>query len=265
MARPLGNFIPIVTACNSLRRSWKRNICPRSNIVCTAPGRRRGRRRCRFLAGPAPSEPETNGKPRATLALCPLLLKARPTGSEMLYPVRRGTSVLTSVDGFVTLEAEWGNPMMTISCGRRSVHSARIIIPTRSRSISKCRQSWAVRDRPHPRYFTDASNSTPLAVPALIRSEWWPMMFFCIFKAPPPGVVHVFRKDETVHQLQRPALDARSCHPRHTNEPKRRQRSEIRSRRLAKSRDEPCGWNQMAILDEHHIRTRHIEIWRGRQ
>ncbi len=61
---------------------------------------------------------------------------------------------------------------------------------------------WAVRTEPHPRLPTPTpATRSPLAVPALIRSEWWPMMFFCIFKAPPKGVTHVFRKDEPFMSL----------------------------------------------------------------
>ena len=94
---------------------------------------------------------------------------------------------------------------------------------------------WAVRFEPHPRYFTDASNTTPLAVPALIRSDWWPMTFFVIFKAPPPGVTHVFRRGEPFIAMSvvpaEPDLDLR---PMTADEAAQR---EMRARRLAASRD----------------------------
>jgi hypothetical protein len=94
---------------------------------------------------------------------------------------------------------------------------------------------WAIRTEPHPRYFTDATNTTPLAVPALIRSEWWPMMFFCIFKAPPKGVTHVFRKGEPFISIialpAEPELDLQPMAPEDAAE------RELRARRLAASRD----------------------------
>ena len=94
---------------------------------------------------------------------------------------------------------------------------------------------WAMRTEPHPRYFTDASNTTPLAVPALIRSDWWPMTFFCIFKAPPPGVTHIFRKDEAfISLLVLPAHPELVLQPMTEEEAAQR---EIRARRLATSRD----------------------------
>jgi hypothetical protein len=94
---------------------------------------------------------------------------------------------------------------------------------------------WAVRTEPHPRYFTDPTNTTPLAVPALIRSDWWPMTFFCIFKAPPRGVTHIFRKGEPfVSFIVLPADPDIELQPMPEEEAAQR---ELRSRRLAASRD----------------------------
>lgn len=93
----------------------------------------------------------------------------------------------------------------------------------------------AIRSEPHPRYFTDATNTTPLAVPALIRSDWWPMTYFCIFKAPPPGVTHVFRKNEPfISFIVIPADPELELAPM---EPELAAQREMRARRLALSRD----------------------------
>jgi hypothetical protein len=94
---------------------------------------------------------------------------------------------------------------------------------------------WAVRTEPHPRFFTDPTNTTPLAVPALIRSHWWPMTFFCIFKAPPRGVTHVFRKGEPfISFIVLPAEPDIDLQPMPGEEAAQR---EMRARRLAASRD----------------------------
>lgn len=45
----------------------------------------------------------------------------------------------------------------------------------------KVERGMAVRTEPHPRFYTDRTDTVPIAVPALIRN-WWPMMFFCVFK-----------------------------------------------------------------------------------
>lgn len=64
----------------------------------------------------------------------------------------------------------------------------------------KVEPGYAVKIEPHPRFYTDASETTPIAVPALIR-RWWPMLFFVVFKAPAEGCAHVFRKDEAFAQF----------------------------------------------------------------
>jgi hypothetical protein len=58
----------------------------------------------------------------------------------------------------------------------------------------------ATKIEPHPRYFTDPTDTTPLAVPALIRN-WWPMIYFIVFKAPPEGRTHIFRPGEPMAQF----------------------------------------------------------------
>ncbi|HEX7391196.1 MAG TPA: hypothetical protein VF286_13890 [Acidiphilium sp.] len=59
----------------------------------------------------------------------------------------------------------------------------------------------AVRTEPHPRFYTSKTDDVPLAVPALLRTSWWPMIAFVVFKAPPEGVTHVFRPGEPFMQL----------------------------------------------------------------
>jgi len=59
---------------------------------------------------------------------------------------------------------------------------------------------FAAQIGPHPRYFTDPADATPLAVPAIIRN-WWPMLYFMVFKAPPEGRTHIFRADEPMAQV----------------------------------------------------------------
>jgi hypothetical protein len=59
---------------------------------------------------------------------------------------------------------------------------------------------FATKVEPHPRYFTDPTHTAPLAVPALIR-DWWPMIYFLVFKAPPEGTTHIFRQGEPIAQF----------------------------------------------------------------
>lgn len=59
----------------------------------------------------------------------------------------------------------------------------------------------AVRAEPHPRYYTSMNDDVPLAVPALLRTDWWPMISFVVFKAPPEGRTHIFRPGEPFMQF----------------------------------------------------------------
>jgi hypothetical protein len=61
------------------------------------------------------------------------------------------------------------------------------------------------------------------------------MMFFCIFKAPPKGVTHIFRKDEPfLSAIVLPAEPELDLQPMTEDEAAER---EMRARRLAASRD----------------------------
>jgi hypothetical protein len=64
----------------------------------------------------------------------------------------------------------------------------------------KVGEGFAIRTEPHPRFYTDTTDSVPIAVPALIRN-WWPMMFFLVFKSPAEGRTHIFRLNEPYAQI----------------------------------------------------------------
>jgi tetratricopeptide (TPR) repeat protein len=62
-------------------------------------------------------------------------------------------------------------------------------------------EGYVIRTEPHPRFFTDDSGTVPLALIGHVQYEWWPKKFFVVFRAPPPGGRHVFRKGEPYVQL----------------------------------------------------------------
>ncbi len=155
-------------------------------------------------------------------------------GIELLYPYDVELRVTTK-EGRVRLDADWGSPP----------DPAEVWPPFRpfgddyySYQLSldlEVPEGFAVRTEPHPRYFTDPTYSTPLAVPALIRSDWWPMIFFGIFRAPPPGVTHIFRKGEPFMAFT--ILPADPDVTLEAMDPESAAQREMRSRRLAVSRD----------------------------
>jgi hypothetical protein len=65
----------------------------------------------------------------------------------------------------------------------------------------KVGSEWAVRTEPHPRFYTDTTDTVPIAVPALLRTEWWPMISFVVFKSPTEGRTHIFRPNEPMLQI----------------------------------------------------------------
>jgi len=116
-------------------------------------------------------------------------------GLELVYPYDVELRVTTR-NGRVHLDADWGEPPESMGTWPPFRTFGDDYYSYQLSLDLDVPPGFAVRTEPHPRYFTDPTYSTPLAVPALIRTEWWPMIFFCIFRAPPPGVTHVFRKDE---------------------------------------------------------------------
>ena len=59
---------------------------------------------------------------------------------------------------------------------------------------------YAIRTEPHPRFYSDRSGDAPIAVPALVRN-WWPMLYFMVFKSPLEGQTHIFRPGEPMAQI----------------------------------------------------------------
>jgi len=60
---------------------------------------------------------------------------------------------------------------------------------------------YVLRTNPHPRFFTDEIGDVPLAIVGHVQSEWWSKRLFVVFKAPPPGSRHIFRKNEPYVQI----------------------------------------------------------------
>ena len=58
-----------------------------------------------------------------------------------------------------------------------------------------------MRTEPHPCFYTDTTGTVPIAVPALLRTEWWPMISFVVFKSPAEGETHIFRPGEPMLQI----------------------------------------------------------------
>ena len=54
---------------------------------------------------------------------------------------------------------------------------------------------------PHPRCLMDTTGTTPVAIPGLIETHWWPRPFFLVFKAPAPRKVITFDYGDPIAQI----------------------------------------------------------------
>lgn len=60
---------------------------------------------------------------------------------------------------------------------------------------------YVLRTEPHPRFYTDTTSSVPCCVPGHLQTQWWPMIFFLVFKNPMPGQTLVFKKGQPYAQV----------------------------------------------------------------
>ncbi len=127
----------------------------------------------------------------------------------------------------------------------------------------KVEPGWAIRTEPHPRFYTDPTDTVPIAVPALLR-HWWPMMFFIVFKSPAEGRTHIFRPSEPMAQIIVIPAEA-DFELVVMNEDEAAER-ELQARRIHKSRDTLATETRMDVFDEHGVRrdlSAHSERCKG--
>ena len=195
-------------------------ICPRRTKL-QVPG----------WAGPA--QPRRDGSHEQVWHCMPFTEGAQ-YGIEVLYPYQNELRV-TKRNGVVHLDGDFGpapDDDLQWPPFRRfgeNFYTYQLLLDLNAGP------GWAVRSEPHPRFYADTSDTVPIAVPALLRTEWWPMISFVVFKAPPEGKVHIFRQGEPMMQfLIVPAeLEIQLSEMSADEEAER----EVRARRIHASRD----------------------------
>lgn len=60
---------------------------------------------------------------------------------------------------------------------------------------------YVLRLEPHPRFYTDTTHTVPCCLAGHIQTNWWPRVFFVVFKNPMPGQTLIFRKGEAYGQV----------------------------------------------------------------
>jgi len=131
---------------------------------------------------------------------CMPFVESAQYGIELFYPYDNELHV-TRRDGKVVLEGDFGDAPDTglqwppFRSFGDAYYTYQLLLDL------MVEPEVAVRTEPHPRYYTSFEDDVPLAVPALLRTSWWPMISFVVFKAPPEGRTHVFRPGEPFMQL----------------------------------------------------------------
>lgn len=154
-------------------------------------------------------------------------------GIEIFYPYDFEMTVTTR-EGKLVIEGEFGpDPETGIewppfrTFGER-FYTYQLLLDVRPP------EGYAIRMEPHPRFYTDTTDTCPIAVPALVRN-FWPMLSFMVFKSPAEGRTHVFRPGEPMAQLiVIPATADFDLVPMTDDEAAER---ELQSRRIHASRD----------------------------
>jgi hypothetical protein len=165
---------------------------------------------------------------------CMPFVESAQYGIELFYPFDNELRV-TKRNGQVELESDWGPdpgtginwpPFRTFG---EEYYTYQLLLDL------NVPDTMAVRTEPHPRFYTSSDDDVPLAVPALLRTSWWPIISFVVFKAPPEGRVHVFRSGEPFMQMVIvPADPEFELTPMDEDEAAER---EMRSRRIYASRN----------------------------
>jgi len=165
---------------------------------------------------------------------CMPFVEGAQYGIELFYPFDNELRV-TRRNGHVELHADWGpDPGTGVNWPPfrdfgENYYTYQLLLDL------KVADDMAVLAQPHPRYYTSTDDDVPLAVPAMLRTSWWPMISFVVFKAPPEGRWHVFRPGEPFMQmLFLPAEAPFEMVPMNEEEAAER---ELRGRRIHASRD----------------------------
>jgi hypothetical protein len=197
------------------------------------PGLRPRRTKLELPGWGGAKEPRADGSHEQPWHCAPFSESAQ-YGIEVLYPFEKELHV-TMRDGRLALEGDFGpapDSDLQWPPFRRfgeMYYTYQILIDIQVGA------DWAIRTEPHPRYYTDPTDTVPLAVPALLRTHWWPMMSFMVFKAPPEGRTHIFRPREPMFQIIIIPVEA-DFELQEMSEEEAAER-ELRGRRIHASRD----------------------------
>lgn len=134
---------------------------------------------------------------------CPPFVEASTYGLELVYPYETECHVIND-NGNIRFEwdfaSEPGVKLTGQEFGAFFPRPAKFYLFGSSLDM-QAPPGHVIRTLPHPRFFTDDTGTVPLATMGHVQTEWWPKPMFLVFRVPPPGQRHIFRKDEAYAQI----------------------------------------------------------------
>lgn len=134
---------------------------------------------------------------------CPPFVDASTYGLEFVYPYDSECQVINE-GGKIRIEwnyaKEEGVKLSGQEFGFFFPHPPRFYLFSTGIDL-QAPPGNVIRVGPHPRFFTDATDTVPAAVCGHVQTEWWPKKMFVVFKVPSPGQRHIFRKGEPYVQV----------------------------------------------------------------
>lgn len=214
-------------------RSWYKGVAPKL-IKLEVPGW--AGKKCKHIDGDEPQP-----------WFCPPFIEGATYGLELIYPFESDCYV-TMDNGKINFKGDFYQekidqpnvnfpPFMAFSPGHFGMTSSLDIeVPS----------GYVLRTECHPRFYTDETHTVPCCIPAHLQTEWWPKIFFVVFKNPMPGQTIIFRKGEAYGQVliipRKVSYDIREM----TNE-------EAAKRNLTDSKIQECSKNFVNNSWKDHI------------
>lgn len=131
---------------------------------------------------------------------CTPFSDAAKYGFEVFYPYQAEMRVRTR-RGRLIIDADFGPAPNPGATWPPVINQGDIFFILHLLLDLKTEPGLAFRTEPHARFYTDRTGTVPVAVPGLIRASWWPLPLSPVFKSPPEGATHVFRKDDPILQV----------------------------------------------------------------
>jgi hypothetical protein len=164
---------------------------------------------------------------------CVPFSEAATYGVEVFYPYENELRVRTK-NGALIFDGDFGPPPAPGRNWPPFRNFGEIYYTYQILLDIKPEPGFAIKVETHPSFYTDTTGAAPIAVPALIR-EWWPMLYFIVFKSPGEGQTHIFRPGDPIAQFTMiPAENDFELEPMTFDEAAER---ELQSRRIYASRE----------------------------